>query len=55
VDDLQAFRNLTLAVMAPELTAITPPGATKPSFEVSSKSAGHDVSASVYWHMQASR
>ena len=27
VDDLQAFRNLTLAVMAPELTAVTPPAA----------------------------
>jgi hypothetical protein len=27
VDDLQAFRNLTLAVMAPELVAVAPPAA----------------------------
>src|SRR5262245_16200432 len=27
VDDLQAFRNLTLAAMAPELVAVTPPAA----------------------------
>jgi hypothetical protein len=55
VDDLQAFRSLTLAVMAPELTAAAPPAAHQAILSGLVESARHDVSASVYSPMRATQ